>query len=245
MTKLNQIIAIEKGAKGTAFETLTNAYQLLQKSVLLSGISRTYTPKNDDGDQLPAESTKVQIRVPEVIASVEASLVRLFDLTITKDSTNMQARADITVDEVVIVPQVPVTTLLFLDKQLTNLVTFIRKLPTLDPAETWVYSETATAYATPTVGTVKTKKVPRNHVKAEATDRHPAQVELFHEDVIVGTWSTIKYSGALPASQVNDMIQRITKLQNAVKFAQEEANGTLVTDAKMGEKIFDYILIGP
>jgi hypothetical protein len=35
-------------------------------------------------------------------------------------------------------------------------------------------------------------------VKAEATEKHPAQVEVYHEDVVVGQWKTVKFSGALP-----------------------------------------------
>lgn len=241
MTKLNQIIAVEKGVKNQAFEVLTNSYQLLTKTALMSGIARTYKPKDDDGDKLPAESTKVQIRVEEVVQAVGSSLTRLFDLTLTKDQANGLAKADVVVDGVVLLEAVPVTTLLFLEKQLTDLHTFVKKLPILDPAETWEFNESANCQAAPPTGSVKTKKVPRNHVKAEATDRHPAQVELYYEDVIVGYWTTIKYSGALPSKTVAEMTQRVAKLQAAVKFAREEANNTTVTDAKMGEKIFSYI----
>lgn len=244
MTKLNQIIAIEKSVKNDAFATLTNAHHLVQKAGPLSGISRVYQPKDEDGDVLPPESTPVQLRTSTVIKSVENSLTRLFDLTLTKDAANAVAAADIIVDGNVLIPEVPVTTLLFLEKQLTDLYTFVKKLPVLDAAETWHYSETHDAYATDVTRTVRTKKVPRNHVKAEATEKHPAQVELFHEDVLVGTWSTIKFSGALPVREVTDMLSRVVKLQEAVKFAREEANGTLVTDHTMGERIFKFIRTG-
>jgi hypothetical protein len=88
---------------------------------------------------------------------------------------------------------------------------------------------------------VRTKKVPRNHVKAEATEKHPAQVEVYHEDVVVGYWRTVKFSGALPAQRVNELLERVEKLQAAVKFAREDANGTEVTDQKPGKKVFDYL----
>ncbi len=244
MTKLNQIIAVEKGVKNEAFATITNAHQLVQKTGPLSGISRVYQPKDEDGDALPPESTPVQLRTATVIKSVETALTRLFDLTLTKDAANCVARADIVVDGVTLVTEVPVTTLLFLEKQLTDIHTFVKKLPVLDASEIWAYSDAHDAYATEVTRTVRTKKIPRNHVKAEATDKHPAQVELFSEDVLVGTWSTIKFSGALPAREVSDMLSRVVKLQEAVKFAREEANGTLVTDAKMGERIFKFIRTG-
>ena len=60
VAKLNQIIAIEKGTKSRTFQELTEAHQSLQKPALLSGISRTYRPKDEEGEQLPPESTRVQ-----------------------------------------------------------------------------------------------------------------------------------------------------------------------------------------
>ena len=122
----------------------------------------------------------------------------------------------------------PVTYLLFLEKQLVDLHTFVKKLPVLDAAESWTFDESADCYATEPVQTVRTKKVPRNHVKAEATEKHPAQVEVYYEDVTVGYWKTVKFSGALPAKRVNELLERVEKLQQAVKFAREEANGTEV-----------------
>ena len=59
--KLNQVLAIEKGAKDKTDKGVTAIYQKLDKAPLLSGISRTYRPKAEDGDQLPPEATKVQL----------------------------------------------------------------------------------------------------------------------------------------------------------------------------------------
>lgn len=89
--------------------------------------------------------------------------------------------------------------------------------------------------------TIRTKKVPRNHVKAEATDKHPAQVEVYYEDIAVGYWTTVKFSGALPAKRVNELLDRVEKLQRAVKFAREEANGSEVTDQRVGDVVLRYL----
>ena len=83
--------------------------------------------------------------------------------------------------------------------------------------------------------------MPRNHVKAEATDKHPAQVEVYYEDVTVGYWRTVKFSGALPGQRVNELLERVEKLQQAVKFAREEANNTEASDQKVGEKLLSYL----
>lgn len=241
MTKLNQLLAVESGAKTGAFEAVTKAHQNLQKGNLLSGISRTYRPLDDEGERLPGESTRVQVTADQVISEVSQRLVRLFDLTATKDDANCRARADVEVNGKVLLSQVPATTLLFLEKQLVDLHTFVKKLPVLDPAEHWTFDTAQACWVTDPAETVRTKKVLRNHVKAEATDKHPAQVEVYTEDVGVGRWHTIKFSGAMPQSRINQLLFRVEELQRAVKHAREEANGTEVTDKHIGATVFSYL----
>ncbi|GIG60228.1 hypothetical protein Lfu02_46000 [Longispora fulva] len=241
MAKLNQIIAVEKGVKSKSFHELTEAHHAVQKPALLSGISRSYQPKDEEGEQLPPESTKVQTRAEDVLRQVGVGLTKLFDVTASKDATNCVARADVVVDERVLLSDVPVTYLLFLEKQLTDLHTFVKKLPVLDAAESWVFNDSADCWSTEPVRTIRTKKVPRNHVKAEATEKHPAQVEVYYEDIAIGYWTTVKFSGALPAKRVAELLERVEKLQQAVKFAREEANNTEVTDRSTGDKVFGYL----
>ena len=242
MTKLNQVIALEKGTKTEVYSKVTKLHHDVQKLPLISGISRTYQPLNDEGEQFPPESTRVQVKAIDVLDEIAKATSRLFDLTLTKDNGNTQARADIKIGEEVLVADVPVTTLLFLEKQLNDVATIVAKLPALDPAEKWDFDGNADLYATEPTRTVKSKKIPRNHVKAQATDKHPAQVEVWMEDVVVGNWTTVKFSGALPVQQINAMKERVRLLQEAVKVAREGANSTQVTDRKMGEAIFSYIL---
>lgn len=244
MTKLNQIIAVESGLKTKAERDLTELYKKVQKPALLTGISRTYVPKDDEGDRLPSESTLVQVKVDEVLTEVSNSLERLFDVTLTKEEANAQARADVKVDGKVILSSVPVTYLLFLEKKLVDLVTFVNKLPTLDPAFSWSKDANTGVYVNEATQTVRTKKVPRNHVKAEATDKHPAQVEVFFEDIIVGTWTKTDSSGAIPSTVKAELLSRVEKLQTAVKFAREEANSVEVQDAKAGAKVFKFLFEG-
>lgn len=241
MAKLNQIIAVEKGVKAKSHQDLTSAHQGLQKPALLAGISRTYQPKDEEGEQLPPESIRVQVRAEDVLRETAAVLTRLFDVTATKDWANCTAKADVKVEGRVIVAEAPVAYLLFLEKQLTEIGAFVRKLPVLDASESWVQDPSTDAWKTEPVRTLRTKKVPRNHVKAEATEKHPAQVEVYFEDIPVGYWTTVKFSGALPARRVNEILDRIDKLQQAVKFAREEANAAEVVDQRVGDAVFGYL----
>ena len=241
MPRLNQIIAITAGKKAQAHKTITEAYQTLQKAALLEGVSRHYKPRDDEGEQLPPEKKLVQAKVYQSVEAVKEALTELFDVVATQDHANCQARADLVVDGLTLAKGVPVTHLLFLEKQLVDLHTFVEKLPTLDPGESWEYSEDADCYASAAYQSTKTRKVMKNHVKAEATKEHPAQVETYTEDVVVGYWTTVKFSGAIPAREKNEMLQRVRKLQEAVKAAREEANALAVEVKKTGGPILQYV----
>lgn len=241
MTRLSQIIAVEKGVKSDTARTVTDLHRDVQKPQLISGLSRTYQPRAEDGAQLPAESTRVQLTADDVLARCAQAMTRLLDVTLTKDTANTAARADVKVDGRTILPDVPVTYLLFLEKQLTDLHTFVAKLPVLDPAEQWEYNNATACWASAPAQTVRTKKIPRNHVVHPGNEHHAPQVQVYTEDVPEGDWTTVKFSGALPAVRHRELLQRVTRLQEAVKYAREEANATEVADVKAGEKVFAYL----
>lgn len=244
-TRLNQVIAVRATVKSDAHDSLTKKYRLLAQKPLLAGLARSYKPREDEGFVYPGESSLVQVKAEEVLKDIAAEMTKLFDVNATIDWTNQQARADIVLlggdQPVTLLEAVPVSYLMFLEKQLNNLETVIRNLPVLDPGEQWTHDPATDVYASAPVQTTKSKKVPRNHVLAPATERHPAQVQVWHEDIPEGTWTTVKSSGALPAARVNKMLGRVTALAAAVKFAREQANLVEVIDVKPGRRVFDYL----
>lgn len=241
MSNLHQILAAEKGVKGRSARTFTDAHHAVAKTALLSGIARTYQPHDDDGEKLPSESTPVQINARDAITDVTTALTELFDVVLTKDTANQIAVADLVVDGNILARDVPVTTLLFLEKQLTDIFTFVRKLPVLDPAESWTFDEQRGHYATAPVHTARSKKIMKTHVAYPATPEHPAQTQTYGEDVQVGLWTTLKFSGALPAARVAELTARVVTLQKAVTSARQAANGMEVADRRMGEAVLGYL----
>jgi hypothetical protein len=241
MTSLHQILAAEKGVKGRTARTFTDAHHAVAKTALLSGITRTYQPNDDDGERLPSESTPVQINARDAIAEVTTALTELFDVVITKDAANQVASADLRVNGSVLVPDVPVTTLLFLEKQLIDIYTFVRKLPVLDPAEQWHLDEQRGHYATAPVQTARSKKIMKTHIAYPATTEHPAQTQTYGEDIQVGLWTTLKFSGALPAARVAELTARVVTLQKAVTAARQAANSMEIADRRMGDVVLGYL----
>lgn len=239
--KLNQVLAIEKGIKQRVYATITELDKIGTQSNLFNGFSKTYEPKNDQGTQQPPQSQKVAYRAEDVLDNIRKSLVELFDVTATKDWGNQSARANVEVDGELILASVPATYLLFLDKQLTDMRTAIGRMTELDATTDWKVDETLGLFKTEPSKTHTTAKVQEPLVLYPATDKHPAQTQVITKDVIVGEWTTTKYSGAIPAPKKKALLDRIQKLIDAVKTALEEANMTRVDDVKTGNAVLSYI----
>lgn len=240
MGKLNQVVAVVAAKKKLALEAITNAYHSIQKGELFNGISRTYAPRDDDGERFPAESKIAQTSVPAILESVTGPLAEMYDTVLTQDVANTLASGSI----LGIARSVPVTYMLFLEKQLTDLITFVGKLPVLDPSEAWHWDENANCYASAPSESVKSKKIPKAFVKYEATKEHPAQVEMFTEDVVVGNWKAIKFSGALKAADKAAMLDRARQLHEAVVKAREACNSGDVTEQHIGKALLNFVFNG-
>jgi hypothetical protein len=242
MPKLNQINAIVTARKGDAEKQVTELYKLVQKDPLFAGRERTYRPLDEvNGQKLPPESQRVQQRVDDMIRQARVKWTELWNLVLTQDTGNQQAKADIIVDGKALLADVPVTSLLFLDKQVNDLETFLSKLPTPDPAEEWSHDPNTGLLRSRATESLRTSKEPTVIVKYEATKDHPAQTELFTKDIPVGTWTQILYSGCIPADKKNTILARIRKLQDAIKIAKEQANLFEVERQKAGEPLLAFV----
>lgn len=244
MVKLNQIIAVVSGKKTTAQQVLTAAHNHKLKPELLTGLYRSYKPLREDGEAIPPEIKRVQATVPHVIAEVRDALAPLFDVVFTQDVANTVARTDLAIDGVVVLDDVPVTFLLFLEKQVTDLETFISKLPVLDPSESWERDGDIDGYTTRPYETLKSGKTYRTHVAYPPTEQHPAQLTTYTVDETIGVWTNVKKSGAIGARDRNAMLARVQALKEAIKLAREEANGIEVQPKAAGRPILDFVF-GP
>jgi len=241
MALLNQVIALVKGEKNRAETSFTKVHHDSQRAEPLSGLTRVYRRKDDEGDVYPNEGNAVQITVDNLLDRASKSLSRLFDLTATLETGNTAAKADVIIDGTVLLANVPVTYLLFLEKKLVDISTFVSKLPLLDPSVEWEFDSTTGTYRSPVTTTVKSKKVPKAFVLYEATEKHPAQVQPYQEDVLVGYWDTTRFSGAIPATRSSELLERVRKLTDAVKVARERANSTEVDNVKVSNVVFGYL----
>lgn len=249
MTHLSVLLALEKGARERAHQAKTALHREAQKPQLYDGLARVYSPRDDDGEVLPPENQHVRAHADDVLRQLADLLRRPWDLTATRDQTNRKAVADVTVTlgsglEATLLTDVPAVHLLWLEKQLADLHTFVAKMPVLDPGEQWTYDSALGHHRSEPKQTRHTKKVRRAHVLYEATEHHPAQVEPYTEDDAPGTWTTTKFSGALPWDRQRELLDRVVLLRDAVKAARERANLVQVVDVREADVLLRYVLDG-
>jgi hypothetical protein len=245
MPKLHEIVALVTGRKTEAQKKLTELHRVTEKPDLFKGMTRVYRPdQDDDTEMLPPEGKLVQTNSTDVLLDLENTLVNVYDLVATQDAGNTTAKADVvTTDGVTILTQVPVTTLLYLEKQLDDLKKFYATMPVLDPALEWTRDENANIFKSVSVtNRAKRKKVPLELSKA--TDKHPAQVQLIEEEFNVGKWTKTEMSSALTAKQKKALLERVAKLKEAVVIAREKANENETKSVKAGEVIFKFLHAG-
>lgn len=239
--KLSQVLAVEKGVKVRTYAAVNEMHKAAQTAALFNGQSRTYEPIADGGVPQPAQNQKVQRNAEEMFAEAQKILVDLFDVTATKDWGNQNAKADLVVDGQKLLSDVPATYFLFLDKQLSDLRDMVSKCTELDAAVDWTKDPNSGLFKSTPIQTQTTQKVQEALVKYPATDKHPAQTEMITVDRVVGQWTTVKQSGALPVPRKKQLLDRIQKLLDAVKIALEDANSTSVDNKHAGASVLGYI----
>lgn len=242
MPKLNQILAVEKGTKSRTKSLLTEVYKMLQKPDMFTGFTKEYKSLDEDGEALPPEGKKVQAIASILMKEVQKSMTTLLDTTARKDWTNCVAKANIKVNNKTILKDVPVTYLLFLEKQLIDMHTMFSTLPVLDASEDWNKDDNSGLYKSQVTQTHRNRKESKPIVLFSATPEHPAQTQMVTEDVLAGHWHQRKYSGAFPAPLVKELQERTIALIDAVKTAREAANGIEEIDSpEVGAALFAYL----
>lgn len=242
MVSLHSIIASEKHVKSRAHSVISELYKLIQKPILFSGQVRTYQKKDDAGEDLPSEKQNIQVFLEDVLVAFRHECGSTIDITAQKDIGNQSAKAAVIVDGIEVLPELPVTTLLFLEKQLTDMRTFLAAVPDLDGSETWQIDPQDGLYKSGVSRTHRTKKNQKAIVLYDATDKHPAQTQLITEDEVVGYWDTRKMSTAMPKTKKVQLLAKVDALLHGVKEARERANdSTVEMKPQISAKIFAYI----
>ncbi len=245
MTKyLGQAIAIEADTRKATKRKLTDAYHALQAKDAFEGIVGEYQPLVDGAEQLPDEGKLVQATAEDLITEAYHALAKMLDATAARDYTNASgtAKADVIVNGQTIIKDAPVSYLLWLEKELEDIRTFVQNIPVHSPTTTWELAEgTRGIYKSAPAKTARQVQQHKVVTLAPATEHHPAQVQLVAEAVTHGIWTRTRFTGAVPVSRREGILSRIAALKTALHVAREQANRVEALTPAVGSQVLNYI----
>ena len=241
MTQQHVIVAAQRAVSRRTREEVTRLHRLAQHAPTFVGSVKEMQPIDADVPAEPPEMVLPSMTARELFQRLQTILAPAWDLTATRDRSNMDATGDIVVDGRVVVEGVPVSTLLSLEKQLDDMRTVITNMPTRSAAKVWTFDEAQGFYRGPEVRNAKTRKVVKPLVVIPPTDKHPGQGQTTTVDETVGHYVVTEFSGALSAKEKETLVDRVNEVADAVKAARVEANRTEVTELKLGSKLLGAI----
>lgn len=248
MAKIHELLAVEGQLKGQAEATRTDLKATFEKKRhLFEKKVVTFTPLKEGASSVTEQQSDLHTTVPQELKWIQGVWAKALDVSyaVAHANTLSEARADVVLDSgVVLLPQVPTTALLELEKRASEIEDLIKVIPTLDPAKSFTL-DTAQGHGVFKARVVekpRTAKMQRPIVLYNATPEHPAQTQLISEDVPTGHVSEQEWSGLLTVKQKGDMIERAEELRRAVKAARMRANNAELKDAPTcGKKLFDFV----
>lgn len=243
--QLHQLLAVEADRRKKATLILRESIVTLsKKSDHFDGLVKSYHPLSEDGDKLPSEVKEIVTTVRDKVLYAQNSIITGIDAQISKEETNAsgEVRAELIVDDENF-GELSSTALLALEQQLNAIRQMYHAIPTLDPVKVWNKDDGAGKgfFKTNTYTAVRTSKENMPMVMYEATEEHPAQVQMVTKDVQVGEWKTIYKSGKITPAEKSNLLGRIDSFIDSVKRARSRANQADIKQVKIGKRIFDFI----
>lgn len=239
MGKLHELLAVESQLASQANELLKSTKELFAQPQKLLGQLRKYRPIEEGGKVLADEITNLSTTVTAEMALLFKAFGTWVDASIQKEVTNQQTAAKVKFGNKEF--ELPAPALLNLESKLLNLRSVIEALPVNDTTERWDFDKEADCWISAPRITYRTEKLPKAFVAYEATKEHPAQVQIFTEDVRVGEWTTLIKSGMISPSQKRGIISRLDEVAAEVKKARQRANDVEVVNINIADALLSYI----
>jgi len=244
---LGQVIHVERATRQQDNKVGAELLKYLPKEEHFKGLRETYRHFDMEAPEaernVPDAYQPVQLRVEDVLDEIAKYSSAALDITATKDRTNCDARADIIIDGNIIVRDVPISHLLFLEDYFEEWGKSVKAVPVLNPARRWtpVNGERGLFEAEPE----KRVRSLKNEVPLElspATEKFPAQVKTVIKEIPVGEKTSTMLSGAVTNQRKKELLTNLHKLSLAIKDAIARANRTAVTEVREGEDLMKFLL---
>ncbi len=249
MSQLHETLAAENDIKNQWKQINEETLHVFGKPAMFTGKVTKLTMTKPGLDEATKAAAEAIGTVHEALGTtVDARLgytadffIRLVNHRLQKDLTNQKAVANIIVDGQVIAENVPATFLLDLEDRLAGYRNIYASIPTLDIKKEWSEDTQLGKGVWRTKHAEvksKTEKGFDFRVLVAATDKHPAQVEKWQTDPVVGKYETTEFSGMWTSARKAEVLSRCDKLIVAVREARARANQTQVERGQISAQLF-------
>lgn len=248
---MHELLATYEDQKGQATKTRTDLTSTFSNKSHLFRKKVVTFKSNQEGVVAVTESqSDIQTTLKKELEWVSGFLAKSMDVGYQIDIGNTQAKADLVVEDssgktVLEVKNLPATSLLQLEKHLLQVRELALSIPTLDPAQGFEPDKASEkgVWKAREVTKNRTKKVKKVLVLAPATDKHPAQVQPYDDDEVVGTLLEQEWSALTTPALKSEVLNRCDTLIQQVKKARSRANSIEldVTGNKIGKQLLDYV----
>ncbi len=200
----------------------------------------TFTPLGENQPPQTEEQKDIQTTVAKELRWLQNHLTKALDVSYQVAEANTVARADVVLEDdagTLLVRNLPATSLLELEKRITEIGELIKAIPTLDPAKSFQVDPARPdgIYIAREITKSRTKKTKKAYTKYEPRvelPNLPAQVELIDEDVPIGTIREQEWSGLITPADKAELINRVEMVFRAVRRARAKANEVEVDQTK-------------
>jgi hypothetical protein len=246
MAKLHELLAVHSSLATQAEKTRTDLTHTFETKVQRFGEKRVvYTPDKEGAQETVEVQASLQSTVNGELVWIKKILAKYWNSEFQIADSNTKAKADILLDDgTILAKDIPATALLDLEKRLAELQVLFKSIPTLDPTKGFEKDpQRKNAYKAREVTKKRTELQKQILIKYEATDKHPAQTEVYDKQVPIGTISEKEWSGLITPAESADLNSRLDDVLRAVKKARARANEQEVDlTKKVADSLFDHIL---
>lgn len=239
--KLFELLAIEKDLLSRTTEMAKETLSRFANPDNFYGMTTHYAKLLEDQPNLQDEFKPLAGNVDSALSEYLENAGLYIDTTIEKETANTTAFSDVVLDGNVFLPNWSATSLLNLESRLDEIHKIYSAIPTLSDSEVWTFDGTKDCFVSGNRKQIRTVKTQKTVVLYDATKEHPAQVQLVSTDAPAYEVERVIYSGMITVADKKRRLERIEKLQRAVKQARQRANTVETHANEVASKIFEYI----
>lgn len=243
--RLHELLAVRTSLETQAATTTSGlAATFEKKQHLFTGRLKAFAPYGETTPAKTEEQVDIQTGVIAELTWLKQHVTPWIDNILNIAEANTGAKADIILENgVTIAANIPTSALLDFERLIAGLRAFALKVPTLDPAKSFVPAPDRGEgiFVARTVEKVRREKRRKVLVLSPATDKHAAQVQLVEEDEPTGVIHEQEWSAMITPAHKAEILARIENLGRAVKRARQRANtATVDLTHKVGEEMYRY-----